>query len=326
MKSVYYQRWLRVWELCLVLLLSFSYAPLSLGASTTISSIKLSASKATLRVGMRHRIFITKIKPASATDSDVLITSSDTSVATVTSYGLIIAQSPGKATITVKAVRGKASAKCVITVKPPSETTTLDKAADAQALEKRSSPPKPNLKDALMLDFGETPRDANAAKTKYTLYNQKTDKNKLTAKDDVFSLMCAAYYALAYYEDTQHVETNMKAIETGVADITAEDMAAIRAWLRKQFPDADVGNLKDLVANSDFDGQFGNGIMDPIGLDYYGGVQLNISSIHRIDSTHYTVICDGMYAALKAMGYLAGFIKQPDGTWKLDIFMPIWVS
>lgn len=79
-----------------------------------IKSISLNKTEASLEPGKTLQLTAT-VTPASATDQNIAWSSSDKSVATVTSSGLVTAVANGTASITAKTVNGK-TASCTITV------------------------------------------------------------------------------------------------------------------------------------------------------------------------------------------------------------------
>ncbi|MBR4749384.1 MAG: Ig-like domain-containing protein, partial [Abditibacteriota bacterium] len=66
------------------------------------------------------------VLPEKVDDKQVVWSSSDTSVATVSSDGMVTAKSPGSAVITVKTVQGNYTAKCKVTVKRRVPVTTVE--------------------------------------------------------------------------------------------------------------------------------------------------------------------------------------------------------
>ena len=81
-----------------------------------VESISLNKTKLTLNKGDRETLVAT-VKPNDATEQTVNWSSSDLSVATITTNGMVIAMGGGKATITARI--GYESASCEITVKVP---------------------------------------------------------------------------------------------------------------------------------------------------------------------------------------------------------------
>lgn len=94
-----------------------------------VTSISLNKTSATLDKGASVQLSAS-VSPSTATDKSVRWTSDNTSVATVSSNGLVTAKSAGNATITCRAQDGSGKyATCLITVKEAVEPTsiTLDK-------------------------------------------------------------------------------------------------------------------------------------------------------------------------------------------------------
>ena len=91
-----------------------------------VDSITLDPSSATLNVGDTNQIAAI-IKPANATERDVVWSSSDSSIVSVDDKGIIKGLKPGTATITVKTKDGSVVATCTVTVKEvPVESITFD--------------------------------------------------------------------------------------------------------------------------------------------------------------------------------------------------------
>ena len=80
-----------------------------------VTSVKLNATAKTLNVGKTFQLAAWP-QPSNATNKAVTWTSSNTTVATVSSTGLVTAKKKGTATITVKTVDGGKTATCKITV------------------------------------------------------------------------------------------------------------------------------------------------------------------------------------------------------------------
>lgn len=81
-----------------------------------VTGVKLDKSESDLYLGKTLTLKAT-VSPSSATDKTVKWTSSNTSVAKVSSSGVVTPVKPGEATITVKTADGSFTAKCVVTVK-----------------------------------------------------------------------------------------------------------------------------------------------------------------------------------------------------------------
>lgn len=84
-------------------------------AKVAVSGVSLNATTATLAVGATKQLTAT-IKPANATNKAVTWSSSNSSVATVSSTGLVKAVKDGSATITAKTTDGSKTATCKVTV------------------------------------------------------------------------------------------------------------------------------------------------------------------------------------------------------------------
>ncbi len=91
-----------------------------------VESISLNKTELTLNKGDRETLIAT-VKPNDATHQTVTWNSSDLTVATVTTNGMVIAMGGGKATITARI--GYESASCDITVKVPVRSITLSQAS-----------------------------------------------------------------------------------------------------------------------------------------------------------------------------------------------------
>lgn len=90
-----------------------------------VTSISLNKTSASLYVGETTQLSAS-VSPSSATNKSVSWSSDDTSVATVSSNGLVAAKSAGNATITCKATDGSGKkATCSITVKEDVKPTSI---------------------------------------------------------------------------------------------------------------------------------------------------------------------------------------------------------
>lgn len=87
-----------------------------------VESIELTPSIATINVGDTTQLTAT-INPSNATDRELVWTSSNSSVVTVDSNGVITGKSAGTATITAKTKNGKVVATSTITVNVPTTPT-----------------------------------------------------------------------------------------------------------------------------------------------------------------------------------------------------------
>ena len=90
------------------------------GGEINVSQISISPSSATLAVGGTRQFSVT-ITPANATNQEVSWSSSNTSVASVNSDGLVTAKAEGQATITVTSKDGGFSSRATVTVSSESQ-------------------------------------------------------------------------------------------------------------------------------------------------------------------------------------------------------------
>ncbi|MCH5221711.1 MAG: leucine-rich repeat protein [Muribaculaceae bacterium] len=94
----------------------FLYIPVDvIKAATIISKIELGEETVSLKKGDSHQI-TARYTPENPSDNTLVWTSSDESVAIVDTAGQVTAISNGNATITCKALRGPASATCLVEV------------------------------------------------------------------------------------------------------------------------------------------------------------------------------------------------------------------
>lgn len=94
-----------------------SMSRISGGVTVPVTGVSLDKSSLSLAKGLTDTLTAT-VSPSDATNKDVLWSSSNTSVATV-SNGIVTAKSVGTATITVTTVEGGKTASCMVTVNPP---------------------------------------------------------------------------------------------------------------------------------------------------------------------------------------------------------------
>lgn len=116
-----------------------------------VTGVTMSQTSATLADGATLDLNAT-VAPANATNKSVSWTSSNTSVATVNSSGLVSAVSAGSATITVTTADGNKTATCVITVTATSIPVTSVSISQTSA----------TLEDGETIDLNETILPANA--------------------------------------------------------------------------------------------------------------------------------------------------------------------
>ena len=82
-----------------------------------VSSISLNKTSLTLTVGDTETL-VSTVLPENATDPSVTWSSSNTSVATVSSFGVVTAKAVGSTTITINTNDGSKTATCTVTVNP----------------------------------------------------------------------------------------------------------------------------------------------------------------------------------------------------------------
>ena len=90
-----------------------------------VTGVSLDRSSANLKVGETVTLTAT-VAPSDATDKSVSFSSSSTSIATVSSNGLVTAKAAGSATIAVKTADGGHTAICQVTVETESTGAILD--------------------------------------------------------------------------------------------------------------------------------------------------------------------------------------------------------
>ena len=96
-------------------------------ATIAVTGISLNKTSTTLFVGDTETLSAT-IAPEDATNKSVTWSSSNTSVATVSSNGVVTAKAEGTTTITVKTADGNKTATCTVTVKPITPTIEVESA------------------------------------------------------------------------------------------------------------------------------------------------------------------------------------------------------
>lgn len=102
----------------------FSVRPVY-GDVVSVQSVSLNTTSISLTEGKTQTLTAT-VSPSNATNKYVLWSSSDTSVATVSSSGGVTAIKAGSATITVETIDGGKTASCAVTVKPRVSGVSLD--------------------------------------------------------------------------------------------------------------------------------------------------------------------------------------------------------
>ena len=93
------------------------------GSYVSVTGVKLNTTSMSLEVGDTTTLTAT-VSPSNATDKRVTWKSSNTTVATVDSYGKVTAKSAGTATITVTTTDGSNTSTCTVTVKSQQVSVT----------------------------------------------------------------------------------------------------------------------------------------------------------------------------------------------------------
>jgi len=198
-----------------------------------VSSITLNKNSNTLYLGTsaskaKFTLKVKKIKPAKATTKKVKYSSSDTSVATVSSKGVVKAKKAGTAVITVKATDGTGTyATCKITVVQYATGLTLTgpgKTLDVGNAMQLKASVAPTTTSNKSLTYSSS--DSNIAKVSasgvVTALKPGTVTITATTKDG--SNKKATYTITVYYK---YAETTVETMETSVDQGTTwEDAAA----------------------------------------------------------------------------------------------------
>lgn len=103
-----------------------------------VTSIKLSETKTSVKIG-KLKVITATVKPTDATNKKVTWTSSDTSIATVDSDGVVKGIKKGTVTITASAENGKVKATCKLTVAKSVTGVLLDKTNITMAVGKTTT-------------------------------------------------------------------------------------------------------------------------------------------------------------------------------------------
>ena len=140
-------------------------------ATVLVTNITLNKTSTTIGVGDTQQLTAT-VSPSDATNKNVSWTSSNTSIATVSSSGLVTAKSNGSATITCKANDGGGKqATCAVTVTEPIKVTGIS-----------LNYTKANLKKGETLQLAVTVSPADASNKNVTWAS--SDKTIATVNDD----------------------------------------------------------------------------------------------------------------------------------------------
>ena len=91
-----------------------------------VTGVDLSDTAKSVDVGSSISLSAT-VNPSDATNKEVVFSSSDSSVASVSASGKVTGKKAGQATITVKTVQGRKTASCQVTVNKKAQTVTVAK-------------------------------------------------------------------------------------------------------------------------------------------------------------------------------------------------------
>ena len=93
--------------------------------TVAVTGVSLDVTMFNLEIGKTATLIAT-VRPSNATNKDVTWSSSDISIASVSSSGVVTGKAEGTATITVKTKDGAKTASCWVTVVSPRNTETID--------------------------------------------------------------------------------------------------------------------------------------------------------------------------------------------------------
>lgn len=128
-------------------------------SNISVTGVTLSSTSETLSIGSTKQLNAT-VSPSNATNKSVTWTSSNTSVATVDTNGLVTAKAVGTTTITVKTVDGSKTATCSITVsETKKDAWTIMIYMCGADLESESGLATSDIKE--ILSVGSQPDDVN---------------------------------------------------------------------------------------------------------------------------------------------------------------------
>lgn len=159
-----------------------------------VTSIKLSSSSAYLHIG-KSMVITAAIKPANATNKKITWTSSDDSVATVDSDGVVKGLKKGTVTITASAENGKITANCKVTVSKAVTGISLNKSAVTVAVGKTTSLTptiKPSNAANKNVTWSSNNRDVATVNSKGVITAKSNGYAEITAKtkDGGYKAVC----------------------------------------------------------------------------------------------------------------------------------------
>ena len=210
-------------------------------ATVSVTSVTLDKTSLTMTVGDTQTLTAT-VNPSNASNKSVTWSSNKTSVATVSSSGVITAKSAGTATITVKTNDGGKTAKCTVTVKNKdvngsgNENTgeedlfgvLVPEAVDLGLSVKWASfnlgASKPE-EYGNYYAWGETSPKSNYTWDTYkwgnpsTKYNQTDGKVTLEASDDAARVALKGKWRMPTYDEEEELYSNCSRLYTQINGI-----------------------------------------------------------------------------------------------------------
>ena len=210
-----------------------------------VSDIKINNTNVELEIGDTYKLVLT-IEPNNATDKTVTWTSSDTTIATVSSSGLITAKKSGTATITAKTKDGSKSVTS--TVKVIKEETTEPVAVEEDELEVEEAPSTVVPIDPVKPT--ETTKPSNSTKTSETQpqVEQKDEEveNPITSDDSNETIEIEEPI-----NQTKDTNLNKPIIITVISFIVVCIAAYISKLIKKRKNEKEIIETKVMTTNID---------------------------------------------------------------------------
>ncbi len=211
--------------------------------SVAVTAISLNKSTASLSTGGNTQLTAT-ISPEDATNTDIAWTSSDATVAKVSSNGLVTGVAAGTATITATTSDGGYTATCSVTVSSDIAVTGISLDITSDSLD---------IDETLQLTATISPEDATNTNVTWT----SSSAVAATVSDGLVTALANGTTTItAVSEDGNYTASCAIVVGTGIADSTitegessisevASDAEAIRVY-----PNPATGNTVTLVTNS----------------------------------------------------------------------------
>lgn len=165
-------------------------------ATVAVTGVKLNKKKVSVGKGGTYQLTAT-IAPSNATNTDLIWTSSNKKVATVSKNGLVKAKKIGKATITVTTKDGSYTAKCTVTVKKAVAVTKVKlnkksktlKVGKTYQLKATVKPTNATIKDVTFKSSNKKVATVDST-GKVTAKKKGTATITVTTKDGKFTATC----------------------------------------------------------------------------------------------------------------------------------------